>query len=73
MINFRLVSLKSIGSSHQETFCKKGILKNFSKFIGKHLRWSRFFIKVADPRQQGLLLRGNSNSENGVEQTSNLH
>ena len=27
----------------------KGVLKNFSKFTGKHLCWSLSFNKVADP------------------------
>ena len=30
-----------------EVFCKKSVLKNFTKFTGKHLRWSLFFNKVA--------------------------
>ena len=30
-------------SSHWEVFCKKGVLKNFTKFTGKHLCWSLFF------------------------------
>ena len=30
-------------------FCKKGILRNFAKFTGKHLCQSLFFNKVADP------------------------
>ena len=35
-------------SSHLEVlFCKKGALKNFTKFTGKHLCWSLFFNKVA--------------------------
>ena len=33
--------------SRPEVFCKKGVLKNFSKFTGKHLRMSFFFNKVA--------------------------
>ena len=28
-------------------FCKKGVLRNFTKFTGKHLRQSLFFNKVA--------------------------
>ena len=36
-----------IRSSRQEVFCKKGILKNFAKFAGKHLFQSFFFNKVA--------------------------
>ena len=26
--------------SHPEVSCKKGVLKNFAKFTGKHLCWS---------------------------------
>ena len=32
-------------SSHAEVFCKKGVLRNFTKFIGKHLCQSLFFKK----------------------------
>ena len=34
-------------SSHPEVFCEKGVLINFAKFTGKHLRQSLFFNKVA--------------------------
>ena len=34
-------------SSRQEVFCKKGVLRNFTKFTGKHLCQSLFFNKVA--------------------------
>ena len=34
-------------SSRLEVFCKKGVLKNFAKFTGKHLCQSLFFNKVA--------------------------
>ena len=34
-------------SSRPEEFCKKGVLRNFAKFIGKHLFQSLFFNKVA--------------------------
>ena len=37
-------------SSHPEVFCKKGVLRNFTKFTGKHLRQSLFFNKVAGLR-----------------------
>ena len=30
-----------------EVFCKKGVLRNFAKFTGKHLCQSLFFNKVA--------------------------
>ena len=35
------------GSSRQELFCKKGVLRNFAKFTGKHLCQNLFFSKVA--------------------------
>ena len=34
-------------SSRPEVFCKEGVLRNFSKFTGKHLCQSLFFNKVA--------------------------
>ena len=33
-------------SSRPEVFCKKGVLRNFAKFTGKHLCWSLLLIKV---------------------------
>ena len=38
-------------SSRPEVFCKKGVLKNFAKFTGKHLCQSSFFNKVAGLRR----------------------
>ena len=35
-----------MGSSCPEVFCEKGVLKNFTKFTGKHLCQSLFFNKV---------------------------
>ena len=35
------------GSSHQSWSMKKGYLRNFTKFTGKHLCQSSFFNKVA--------------------------
>ena len=32
-------------SSRPEVFCKKGVLRNFAKFTGKHLCQSLFFNK----------------------------
>ena len=40
--------------TEQSLFCKKGVLKNFAKFTGKHLYHSLFFNKVAGLR---LLLK----------------
>ena len=43
-------------SSHPEVFCKKGVLRNFAKFIGKHLCQMLFFFnKVAGLRPATLL------------------
>ena len=39
----------------QRCFCKKGILRNFAKFTGKHLCQSLFFIKVPGLRPTTLL------------------
>ena len=36
-------------------FCKKGVLKNFVKFTGKHLCQSLFFNKFAGVRSETLL------------------
>ena len=38
--------LKFGRSNRPEAFCKKGVLKNFIKFTGKHLFQSLFFNKV---------------------------
>ena len=42
-------------SSRPEVFCKKGVLRNFAKFTGKHLCQSFFFNKVAGLRPATLL------------------
>ena len=42
-------------SSCPEVFCKKGVLRNFAKFTGKHLCQSLFFDKVAGLRPATLL------------------
>ena len=42
-------------SSHPEVLCKKGVLKNSTKFTGKHLCQSLFFNKVAGLRPASLL------------------
>ena len=34
-------------SSRPEVFCKKVVLRNFGKFVGKHLCQSLYFDKVA--------------------------
>ena len=35
-------------SSHRRCFVRRGVLRNFAKFTGKHLSESLFFNKVAD-------------------------
>ena len=42
-------------STRPEVFCKKGVLKNFTKFSGKHLSQSLFFNIVAGRRPATLL------------------
>ena len=44
-------------SGRPEVFYKKGVPRNFAKFIGKHLCQSLFFNKVAGPRPATLLKR----------------
>ena len=44
-----------LGSSRPEVFCEKGVLRNFTKFTGKHLCQSLFFNKVAGLRLATLL------------------
>ena len=41
--------------SRPELICKKGFLRNFAKFTGKHLCHSLFFNKVAGLRPATLL------------------
>ena len=37
---------KNYSSSRAQIFFKIGVLKNFANFIGKHLCWSLFLIKL---------------------------
>ena len=41
-------------SSRPEVFCKKGVLRNFAKFTGKHLCQSLFLIKLQASRPPTL-------------------
>ena len=41
--------------SHQKVFYKKGVLKNFVNFTGKHLCWSLFLINLQAWRSGTLL------------------
>ena len=44
-----------------EVFCKKGVLRNFAEFTGKHLCQSLFFIKLPILRnlEEQLFLQNN--------------
>ena len=44
-------------SSHGKCSIRKGVLRNFTKFSGKHLCQSLFFDKVASLRPATLLKR----------------
>ena len=48
-------NLTNVRYSRQEMFCKKGVLRNFAKFTGKHLCQSLFLNKVAVLRPATLL------------------
>ena len=54
-IPLNLNSLTSFRSSHRRCSVKKGVLRNFAKFTGKHLCQSLFFNKVAGLRPETLL------------------
>ena len=54
MLSVRLFALKG-RSSRPEVFCKKGVLRNFAKFKGKHPCQRLFFNKVAGFRPATLL------------------
>ena len=45
----------SIQKQPPEVFCKKGVIRNFAKFKGKHLCQRPFFKKVAGLRPATLL------------------
>ena len=46
---------KKVRSSRPDVLCKKGVLRNFAKFTGKHLCQRLFFNKVAGLRPATLL------------------
>ena len=47
--------LQKYRGSRQEVFCRKGVLRHFEKFTGKHLCQSLLFNKVAGLRTVTLL------------------
>ena len=50
-----MINIASYITSLPEVFCKKGVLKNFAKFTGKHLCQSFFFNKVTNLRPATIL------------------
>ena len=46
---------KNVKKHPPEVLCKKGVLRNFTKFTGKNLCLSLFFNKVTDLRPATLL------------------
>ena len=48
-------SVSQFRSSRPEVLCKKGVLRNFTKFTGKHLCQSLIFNKVSGLRPATLL------------------
>ena len=61
-----IVILIPYRSSHPEVFCKKGVLGNPTKFIGKHLCQSLFLIKL-QPQEHS---EAHSEEHSGPRQTS---
>ena len=59
-------------SSHRRCSIRKGVLKNFAKFTGKHLCQSLFFNKVAGLRLWWLLLFGEMAKKRKTAQTFSI-
>ena len=55
LTNKNKLQLQMVRSRRPEVFYKKGVLRNFAKFTGKHLCQSLFFNKVAGLRPGALL------------------
>ena len=55
MIVFAITIHMTTRSSHQNSFVRKGVLRNIAKFTGKHLRQVLFCNKVAGPEPAILL------------------
>ena len=52
----------NVRSSHRNSSVKKGILRNFTSFTGKHLCWSLILIELPTFRS-GALLKRDSNTD----------
>ena len=46
--------MHEVRSTRLEVFCRKGVLRNFAKFTGKHLCQNLVFNKVADLKKESL-------------------
>ena len=55
MIVFAITVQMTTRSSHQRCSVRKGVLRNFAKFTGKHLCQVLFYNKVAGPEPATLL------------------
>ena len=55
MIVFAITIQMTTRSSHQRCSVRKGVLRNFAKFTGKHLCQVLFYNKVAGPEPATLL------------------
>ena len=55
MIVFAITIQMTTRSSHQRCSARKGVIRNFSKFTGKHLFQVLFYNKVAGPEPATLL------------------
>ena len=55
MIVFTITIQMTTRSSHQRCSVRKGVLRNFAKFTGKHLSQVLFYNKVADLEPATLL------------------
>ena len=49
-----IIAYAFVRSSRLEVFCEKGVLRNFAKFTGNHLRQTLFLNKVAGLRPQAV-------------------
>ena len=56
--SIKIEILRNFRSSRPKVFCEKDVLRNFTKFTGKHLRQSLIFNKVVGLRPATLLKMG---------------
>ena len=58
--SYLITLLKRYRSSHRRCSVKKGVLKNFANFTGKHPCWSLFFNEVAGFQPASFLKKDSS-------------